>query len=173
VVTRVERVSRGFHRVSKRVQLGGGVSPAKKCRRFSRHFETRQGGCQAARERRGEAPRNSSALREKAFRSSKRRFGAAKTGFGARGCVGVCTAPNPARFSRRFETRSDGGGALVWCKTGARHATHSPRAFGVSRGKGGTAASCDLEDTRLPGRHVQVQSATLQVVAVPYVGCRR
>src|SRR6516164_7001586 len=50
----------GFHGVSKRVQVGGGVSPAKKRR----------------------------------------------------------------RFSRRFETRSDGGGALVWCKTGARHSSH-------------------------------------------------
>jgi hypothetical protein len=37
--------------------------------------------------------------------------------------LGVCTASNPGRFSARFETRSDGWQA-VWCKTGARHASH-------------------------------------------------
>jgi len=43
---------------------------------------------------------------------------------------------DPARFSRLFETRSEGGGFHVWCKTGARQATHSQRASSVSRGRG-------------------------------------
>jgi len=41
-----------------------------------------------------------------AFRCSQACFGAAKTGFG--GCVRVCSASNPQRFSPRFETRSHG-----------------------------------------------------------------
>ena len=48
---------------------------------------------------------------------------------------GVSLAKKRCRFSRRFATRSDGGGALVWCKTGARHATHPLRASGVPRGR--------------------------------------
>src|SRR6516162_785804 len=50
---------------------------------------------------------------------------------------GVSLAKKRRRFSRRFETRSEEGGALVRWKTGARQASHPQRAFGVSRGRGG------------------------------------
>ena len=44
----LHRIRAGFHRVSKRGQVGGGVSPAKKPGRFSRRFETRRDGWRTA-----------------------------------------------------------------------------------------------------------------------------